>query len=134
MSRKTLRMNNFGECILSEIDLFNYSVKNIHQKYPNGSNNDPDVYVVYFSWTWNGYEGFGEIEFYKQTSTLCNKFGENFSNMTVSSKSQRQQPNGRSNCALYNDSSLSKLFELMLSQIDLSKTMSHDEWLKSINR
>lgn len=134
MSRKTLRMNRFGECILSEIDLFHYSVKGIHQKYPNNSNNDLNVYQVKFDWTWNGYEGFGEIDFYKQTATLCNKFGENFSNMTVSSKSKRQQPNGRHNCALYNDSSLSQLFELMLSQINLSNAISYEEWINSVNR
>lgn len=134
MSRKTLRMNKFGECILNEIELFNYSVKKIHQKYPNQPNNDPNVYRVKFNWIWNGYEGYGEIDFYKQNATLCNKFGENFSNMTVSPRSKRQQPNGRRNCALYNDSSLSKLFDLILSQIDLSKAMSYDEWIESTNK
>lgn len=127
MSRSTLRANRFGESILGEFDLFHYSVKGIHQKYPNHPNNDPNVYQVRFDWTWNGYEGYGEIDFYKSTSELCNRFGENFSNMTVSSKSRRQQPNGRNNCALYNDSSLSRLFELILSQIDLSDAISYDE-------
>lgn len=132
MSKKTLRMHRFGECILSEIELFNYSVKNIHQKYPNNPNNDSDVYQVKFNWTWNGYEGYGEIDFYKRTSTLCNKTGENYSNMTVSSKSKRQQPNGRNNCALYNDSSLNQLFEFILSQINLTDTMSYEEWIASM--
>lgn len=130
--RKTLRINRFGESILSEFDLFPYSVKTIHQKYPNNKNTDSDVYQVNFNWTWNGYEGYGEIDFFKSTSLLCNSFGENFSNMTVSSKSKKQQSNGRNNCALYNDDSLSQLFESMLSKIDLTNPMSYDEWINSI--
>lgn len=130
--RKTLRINRFGESILSEFDLFSYSVKTIHQKYPNNKNTDSDVYQVNFNWTWNGYEGYGEIDFFKRTSLLCNRFGENFSNMTISSKSKKQQPNGRNNCALYNDDSLSRLFESMLSKIDLTNPMSYDEWINSI--
>ena len=90
------------------------------------------MYQVNFNWTWNGYEGYGEIDFFKSTSLLCNSFGENFSNMTVSSKSKKQQPNGRNNCALYNDDSLSQLFESMLSKIDLTNPMSYDEWINSI--
>lgn len=132
MSKKTLRMNRFGECILDEIDLFSYSIKNIHQKYPTDKNNDPDVYRMVFSWAWNGYDGYGDIDFYKHSSMLCNVFGENESSMTVSSRSQRQQPNGRSNCALYNDSSLKPLFELILSRSDLTDAMSYDEWIESI--
>lgn len=50
---------------------------------------------------------------------LCNHFGENFSNMTISSNSKRQQPNGRHNCALYNDSSLAILFQKILELINL---------------
>lgn len=130
--RKTLRINRFGESILSEFDLFSYSIKTIHQKYPNNKNTDSDVYQVNFNWTWNGYEGYGEIDFFKSTSLLCNSFGENFSNMTVSSKSKKQQLNGRNNCALYNDDSLSQLFESMLSKIDLTNPMSYDEWINSI--
>lgn len=130
--RKTLRINRFGESILSEFDLFSYSIKTIHQKYPNNKNTDSDVYQVNFNWTWNGYEGYGEIDFFKSTSLLCNSSGENFSNMTVSSKSKKQQPNGRNNCALYNDDSLSQLFESMLSKIDLTNPMSYDEWINSI--
>lgn len=129
---KTLRMNRFGESILSEFELFYYSIKTIHQKYPNNPKNDSDVYQVRFNWTWNGYEGYGEIDFFKSTSRLCNRFGENFSNMTVSSKSKKQQPNGRNNCALYNDDSLGQLFELMLSKIDLTNPISYDEWINSI--
>ena len=132
MSRKTLRMNRFGESILSEFDLFYYSIKSIHQKYPNNPNNDSDVYQVIFYWTWNGYEGCGKIDFYKSTSSLCSKFGENESEMSLSSNSKRIQPNGRNTCSLYNDKSLSQLFELILSKINLLNTMSYDEWINSI--
>ena len=132
MSRKTLRMNRFGESILSELDLFYYSIKTIRQKYPNNPNNDSDVYQVSFNWTWNGYEGNGQIDYFKSTSSLCNKFGENESQLSISSKSKRKQPNGRNTCSLYNDKSLSPLFELILSKIDLSNTISYDEWINSI--
>jgi len=134
MSRKTLRFNRFGDSILSEYNLFYYSIGIVHQKYPNNTQNNPDVYQVEFNWTWNGYDGYGEIDFYKSTSTLCKEFGENFSNMTVSSHSKKQQSNGRSNCALYNDSSLIKLFELMLSKINLANTISHSEWIARTNK
>lgn len=132
MSRKTLRMNRFGESILSEFELFYYSIKTIHQKYPNNPNNDSDVYQVRLNWIWNGYEGYGQIDYYKSTSSLCNKFGENESELFISSKSKRKLPNGRNTCSLYNDKSLSRLFELILSKINLSNTMSYDEWINSI--
>ena len=45
MSRKTFRMNRFGESILSKFDQFYYSIKAIRQKYPNTPNNDSDVYT-----------------------------------------------------------------------------------------
>jgi hypothetical protein len=114
------------------LDLFYYSIKAIRQKYPNNPNNDSDVYQVNFNWTWNGYEGCGKIDFYKSTSSLCNKFGENESEMSISSNSKRKQPNGRNTCSLYNDKSLSQLFELILSKINLSNTMSYDEWINGI--
>lgn len=132
MSRKTLRMNRFGESILSELDSFYYFVKAVHQKYQNSPNNNEDVFQVDFNWTWNGYEGYGEIDYYKHNSMLCNTLGENFSNMTVSSKSIKQQPDGRNNCALYNDAKLGQLFELMLSQINLSNAMCYEEWINHI--
>lgn len=125
-------MNRFGESILSEFELFYYSIKTIHQKYPNNPNNDSDVYQVRLNWIWNGYEGYGQIDYYKSTSSLCNKFGENESELSISSKSKRKQPNGRNTCSLYNDKSLSRLFELILSKINLSNTMSYDEWINSI--
>lgn len=121
MSGKTLRFNRFGESIMSEFNLFHYSVDKIHPKYSNSSEKDPDIYQVKFTWSWNGYDGYGEIDFFKSTITLCKEFGENFSSMTVSSNSKRQQPNGRSTCSLYNDSSLIPLFELILSGIDFNR-------------
>ena len=110
-------MNRFGESILSEYELFEYCFTEIHPKYPETSENDPDVYRATFVWSWNGYSGFGEIDFYKSQKCLCNIYGENTSNMTVSSSSKRQQPNGRGNCALYNDPSLAELFSKMLRSI-----------------
>lgn len=129
MSRKILKMNAFGESILDEYELFFYKLKNVHQKYPKNENNNPDVYQIEFDWEWNGYSGYGEIDFYKSTNKLCNEFGENMSNMTVSSKSKKQQPNCRNNCALYNNPSLEELFTKMINDFDTSKALSHDEWL-----
>jgi hypothetical protein len=125
MSRKTLRMNRFGESILSELDSFTFYVTDIYQKYPPGPCNNPDVYKLLFNWNWNGYNGYGEIHFFKSSHELCNKFGENESSMTVHSNSKRQQPNGRSNCALYNDASLEPLFCLILSKTNLEQAKAY---------
>lgn len=129
MSKKTLRMNNFGESILSEFDLFHIWITDIHRAYPD-TVNKPDIYKVKFNWVWNGYNGYGEIDYYRSTNTVCNSFGENFSNMTVHPNSKRQQSNGRSNCALYNDKSLEELFDRILNMINLSTT-ENEENLKN---
>lgn len=134
MSRKTLKMNQFGECILSEYELFDYKFTTVHQKYPNNAENDPDVYQAHFNWSWNGYSGYGDIDFYKSKKRLCNTFGENFSNMTVASYSKKQQPNGRDNCALYNDSSLEELFNKMLYFVDLSNAMFYDDYINNMTK
>jgi hypothetical protein len=119
MSRKTLRMNHFGESILSEFDVFYIWVTKIQPAYPETANK-PDINKVNFNWHWNGYNGIGEIYYLNNTKTVCNVIGENSSNMTVLASSKKQQPNGRSNCALYNDDSLEKLFNRILNMIDLS--------------
>jgi len=113
-------MNRFGESILNEFDLFYIWVTDIHRAYSD-TTNKPDVYKVKFNWAWNGYNGYGEIYYLNSTKTVCNEFGENFSNMTVHSTSKRKPPNGRSNCALHNDNSLEELFNRILNMIDLSK-------------
>lgn len=118
MSRKTLRINNFGESILSEFDVFYIWVTEIQPAYPEAVNK-PDINKVKFNWYWNGYNGIGEIYYFNNTKTVCNEFGENFSNMTIHPNSKKQQPNGRSNCALYNDRSLEELFSRILNMIDL---------------
>lgn len=122
MNRKQLKFNRFGECILNEIDSFTFFVKDIYQKYPLHPDNDPDVFRLFFTWDWNGYTGYGQIDFYRSKSILCNKFGENESSMTVHSESKRQQPNGRSTCSLYNDQSLELLFNLIISKTNLTPT------------
>ena len=138
MSRKTLRMNQFGESILSELDLLQFNFKGVHQKYPQDDIRNLDVCTVEFDWAWNGYDGYGKIDFYKSSMTVCNQFGENFSNMTISSKSRRQQQNGRHNCALYNDQSLENLFnymlEDMLRDLDCSQILSRQEWIECVSK
>lgn len=134
MSEKTLRMNRFGESIMGEYDLFYYRIRDIHRKYPDDFKDKEDVFQVKFDWVWNGYEGYGSIDYFKSTEYLCNEFGENESNMTIDSKSKRKQPNGRDNCALYNDPSLAPLFELMLSQINLDNTLTYGEWLEKVSQ
>lgn len=134
MSRKALRMNCFGECILDEYDLFEYRFTTVHQKYPANPKNNPDVYQAHFEWSWNSYSGYGELDFYRSNMRVCNTFGENSSNMTVTSYSKKQQPNGRSNCALYNDPSLEGLFYRMLPSLDLSNAMLHDDYIEYISK
>lgn len=134
MSKKTLRINRFGESIMGEYDLFYYRIRNIHRKYPDDLKDKEDVFQVKFDWVWNGYEGVGTIDYFKSTKSLCNKTGENESNMTINSKSKRQQANGRHTCSLYNDPSLALLFELMLSQINLDNTLTHEEWLEKVTQ
>lgn len=134
MSRKTLRFNRFGESILSEYDLFDFKFTMVHQKYPNNPQNNSDVYQAHFNWSWNGYSGYGELDFYRSNMCVCNTFGENFSNMTVASNSKKQQPNGRSNCALYNDPSLEGLFSRMLPFVDMSNAMLHDDYIEFISK
>ena len=134
MSRKTLRMNNFGESIFSEIELLKFDFNCIHQKYPQEDIGKSDICKASFNWSWNGYDGYGEIDFNKSNMKVCNQFGENFSNMTISSKSKKQQQNGRNNCALYNDQSLEDLFNLMLRNLDCSLILSYKEWIEQISK
>ncbi len=132
MSRKTLRFNRFGESILSEFDLFNFEFKHIYQRYP-AKDSRQDICRAWFEWSWNGYKGYGEVDFYKSTNTVCNEKGENLSNMTIASYSQKQQVNGRSNCALYNDKSLEDLFNIMLKSADCSNILTYEEWLNELS-
>ncbi len=111
-------MNNFGESIISEFDQFYIWVTQIQPAYPKVANSS-NINKVEFNWYWNGYNGIGEIYYFTATKTVCNVIGENFSNMTVNSNSKRKQPNGRSNCALYNDESLDELFTRILDIIKL---------------
>ena len=134
MSDKTLRALRFGESILSEYESFNYKVKCIHQKGSPDSIIDPDIYRIEFDWAWNGYEGYGAIDFYKSTSLLCNTQGNQDSNMTIASWSRRKQINGRNNCPLYNDASLAYIFDKMLLAIDLDKAITFDEWINSMKK
>jgi len=112
-------MNRFGDSIMSEIDLFTYSVIDIHRKYPERPNNDMDVYQVNLRWSWNGFTGYGDICFYMSTGELCNVLCENDSTLTIASDSRRQQPNGRSSCSLYNDPSMVPLLDMILTKSDL---------------
>lgn len=132
MSRKTLRFYRFGESILGEFDLFDYEFTGVHQKYPNRSNNDMDVYQADYLWSWNGYNGYGNIDFYKSSMTLCNKPGENESIMNVSSDSKRKPTSGKNYSTLYNDDSLEPLFNMMLQNLDISSAMSNEEWIDFI--
>lgn len=49
MSRKTLRINNFGESILSEFDVFYIWVTEIQPAYPETANKQ-DINKVKFNW------------------------------------------------------------------------------------
>ena len=108
-------MNQFAECILEQYDLFEFRFSEQPKaKYPPTNIEKSNVWMAKFEWSWNGYTGYGEIHFNKETYELCNEFGENFSNMTVRSDSPRPASGGRNNCALYNDKAMAELFARML--------------------
>lgn len=86
---KKLTTNRFPRVFLDSWDSFKYSINNC----PKGGNGK-----ILFNWQFNEYSGYGEIDI--KNEKLCNKFGNNFLNMTVS------RPNDlsiKTNGALYND-------------------------------
>lgn len=115
---KTLRINRFGESILSDIEPFTYKINTISRDTAPEHQNNPDKYNLIFDWIWNDYNGVGKIEFYLKNLQLRNEFGDNFSYMQVNSESKRKQENGRRTCSLYNDPSLVQLFEKILVSVD----------------
>ena len=117
MSKKQLKINRFGESILSEIESYRYSFDGAPVRAYPQMKEKANIMKIRFAWSWNNYSGYGELYFKENTYELCNEFGENFSHMTVSSDSRRQQPNGRNDCALYNDKVLAELFTRMLSEL-----------------
>ena len=117
MSKKQLKINRFGESILSEIEVYRYSFEGVPVRAYPQIEEKADIMKIRFVWSWNNYSGYGELYFKSNSYELCNEFGENFSHMTVSSASRRQQPNGRNDCALYNDRVLAELFTNMLSAL-----------------
>ena len=132
MSRKTLKFYQYGESILSEFDLFKFEFTGVHQKYPPIGNNDLDVYCAGFIWSWNGYSGDGEIDFYKSSMCLCDERWERESIMRVSSDSKRQPTSGKNYSTLYNDKSLEPLFNIMLRELKIESAMSNEEWRDSL--
>jgi len=113
MSRKELRMYNYGESILGEYHLFRcYNMLNAgfayHEKHK------PELKKLTFDWEWNNYSGTGYIHFLEGTSTVINESGEKFSQMNVSSYSARKPTNGKMYSPLYNDESLEELFNIIL--------------------
>lgn len=124
MNKKQLKFNKFGYSILNDFELFYMWVENIYYAYPK-SNNKENVVKVQFRWFWNNYNGKGEVFYYFDTKTLCNKFGENNSSLTISSNSKRQQINGRHTCSLYNDQTMVELFNKILNMIDLSRPQEY---------
>lgn len=104
---KTLKTNNFSGAILSNLESFYWEFKSRNVK-TNG------VINLRFNWQWNGFEGYGELDF--SDGIVCNEFGNNYSNMTISSSSPKKNNSIKQNCALYNDSGLEFLFNYMLSR------------------
>lgn len=108
MSNKRLLMNRFAECILSDYENFSFKVKEIKKHF-----SDDKVHELTFDWEWNGYSGFGYINFTENGVDIDNVQCRD-SSMTVGSNSRRQQENGRHTCSLYNDHLMQELFEKMI--------------------
>ena len=113
MKRKKLRTNDFGKPILDDYEAFEYHFKTVkHDIVKN-----PDIYSARFTWSWNGYVGSGEIDFYYSNKSVCNSQGNNYSNMTITSA----QTTVKRNCALYNDKALEILFSRMILSEELDR-------------
>ena len=115
MNRKRLTIYDFGKKIMSDIESFNFVPKSIKPKYPN--NEHSEIYSLVFLWEWNGYNGYGTIDYNNHTNELCNEFGENSSKLVIHSDSRRQAQKNISE--LYNDPSLAELFDMILKKTDL---------------
>ena len=117
MSKKTLKMNRFGESILAEYELYSYKFEGMPERAYPQNNEKSNIMLIKFSWSWNGYSGTGKIFYDNDSFMLCNQDGENFSCLDVSPDSRRKQLNERNNCSLYNDPSMAKLFSDMLIKL-----------------
>ena len=122
MSNKRLTIYDFGRKIMSEIELFDFEPLSIIPKNANKSN----IYSLSFSWSWNGYCGYGNIDYDSNTNEVCNEFGENFSKLTIDSNSLKQAQKYVSE--LYNDKDLLPLFTMILQKTDLKS----DKLLKEV--
>lgn len=102
--KKQLRFNQFGESILADYDSFKFAIKSSKSIF-----NSDELVELLFDWSWNNYFGYGSIIVNKNNGNIHDD-----SSMTVSSKSPRQQANGRNTCSQYNDKALRDLFVKML--------------------
>lgn len=102
--KKQLRFNQFGESILADYDSFKFEIKSGKPIF-----NSNELVELLFDWSWNNYFGYGSIIINKNNADINDD-----SSMTVSSKSPRQQVNGRNTCSQYNDRALKDLFMKML--------------------
>jgi hypothetical protein len=129
MENYVLHGNRFGLDIFDDMSSFSYTINYIKRKYPDHPKFNPDVYIMSINWSWHGYDGFGEISFYKTTGQLCNKNGENDSHLTISSDSNRKQINGHHSCSLCNDQTLALMFsEILRNTKDLSATKEYGDF------
>lgn len=115
MSKKRLTMYDFGKKIMSEKELFEFKPLSITPKNVTGK---PEIYSLTFLWSWNGYNGYGTIDYNCNTNKVCNEYGNNFSQIVVHSNSKKQAQKNVSE--LYNDQSLIQLFDMILQKTDLN--------------
>ncbi|MBE6835152.1 MAG: hypothetical protein E7515_02735 [Ruminococcaceae bacterium] len=123
--KKELPFNRFGECILREYHLFDFRPIEVKRKYSANSNCDLDIYKMKFNWTWDGYEGYGELDFSISKGIVCNYYGEKNSFLSVYSYS-KELSHGRYECGIHNDETLELLFNRMLQALDISKYIRNE--------
>ena len=97
---KRLMTNRFARVFLDEWNNFKYEIISR----PSDSNGK-----IRFSWTFKKYSGYGEIDI--KNGELCNIFGDNFSNMTIS---KPRDLDIKTNDALYNDPDLAIVFKKII--------------------
>lgn len=91
--------------ILSELASFKFSYREKICK-----NNSPNIYQVFFTWSWHEPSGFGYI--FERGNAVCSEFGNNESTLWVTSGNLDLC--ARKSFPLYNHKELEELFNYML--------------------
>lgn len=102
---KQMKTNSFSDAILESWEYFN-----VFDCLINKTSEKPQLR---FKWNFRSYDGFGEIDF-DESLKVRNKFGDNFSNLSLSSVCRKTHPAIKPTDSLYNDSGLEIIFQRIL--------------------